>query len=89
MDATLVEKIIAAHCGRECVSPGEEVRVAPDLVVLNEPQAEAALEAVPAAPPAAPFLKERLVIATDRFAAAADPLQAGRSRRLRAALAAR
>jgi len=43
-ELTLVEKIIAAHCGREKVSPGELVSVRVDLVLANDITAPLAIK---------------------------------------------
>lgn len=36
MGSTITEKIIAAHCGRETVQPGQLVNAAVDLVMIND-----------------------------------------------------
>ena len=36
MGSTITEKIIAAHCGRDEVKPGQLVNAAVDLVMIND-----------------------------------------------------
>ena len=44
MEMTLAEKIIAAHCGRESVRPGELVNVRVDFVMSNDVTAPLAIQ---------------------------------------------
>ncbi len=41
---TLVEKILAAHCGRDCVNPGEFINPRVDLILANDVTAPIAIK---------------------------------------------
>ena len=67
MGMTLSEKIIAQHCGRAAVSPGELVMAKLDLVLGNDVTSPLAIKAFRAAGAKEVFDKQRVVLVADHF----------------------
>ena len=67
MGMTLTEKILAAHAGREEVSPGEIVNCRVDLVLANDITAPLAIEAFREVGAKRVFDREKVVLVPDHF----------------------
>ncbi|MDD5557772.1 MAG: 3-isopropylmalate dehydratase large subunit [bacterium] len=67
MGMTIVEKIIAAHCGRDAVSPGEIVMAGVDIALGNDITAPIAIEEFRKAGAREVFDRERVVLVADHF----------------------
>ena len=65
--STLAEKILAAHCGREKVSPGEFVNVRVSLVLANDVTAPIAIKEFERIGVKTVFDPERVVMVPDHF----------------------
>ena len=48
MSMTITEKILARHCGRDAVAPGEFINVAVDVALANELSAQLSIVIRPA-----------------------------------------
>ena len=68
MGMTITEKILAAHAGREEVSPGEIVNCRVDLVLANDITAPLAIEAFREVGAKRVFDREKVVLVPDHFA---------------------
>jgi 3-isopropylmalate/(R)-2-methylmalate dehydratase large subunit len=64
---TLAEKILAAHCGRDKVSPGELVNVAVDLILANDITAPLAIQEFRRIGVERVFDPEKVVMVPDHF----------------------
>ncbi len=80
MAQTLVEKIIAAHSGRDAVRPGEEIAFACDAVVFSEREADAVLDRLEER--GGVIAGVRVAVLPDRFVAVEDPSRLAVYRRL-------
>jgi len=67
MGMTITEKILAAHAGREEVSPGEIVNCRVDLVLANDITAPLAIEAFREVGAKRVFDREKVVLVPDHF----------------------
>jgi len=67
MPQTITEKILAAHCGRDSVSPGELIEANIDLCFGNDVTAPIAIEQFKKAGIAQVFDKEKVMIIPDHF----------------------
>ena len=67
MGMTLSEKIIADHCGRPAVSPGELVMAKLDLVLGNDVTSPLAIKAFRASGVREVFSKDRIALVADHF----------------------
>ena len=67
MGMTIVEKILAAHAGRESVSPGETVSASVDIALGNDITAPIAIREFREAGARRVFDAERVVIVADHF----------------------
>ncbi|RJP30240.1 MAG: 3-isopropylmalate dehydratase large subunit [Actinobacteria bacterium] len=76
MGCTITEKILAWHCGRDEVQPGELVNARVDLVLANDITAPLAIEAFRAMGAKQVFDPARVVLVPDHFAPARDILAA-------------
>jgi len=65
--ATIAEKVLAAHCGREKVSPGEFLNVRVDLVLANDITAPIAIKEFGRIGVAKVFDPKRVVMVADHF----------------------
>jgi len=65
---TISEKILAAHCGREYVQPGDMIFARVDSMISNEINAAMCFHDFDRLPGARIFDKERLVIVPDHYA---------------------
>jgi len=72
MGMTLAEKILAAHSGKQSVSPGDLINVKVDLVMANDITAPIAIEQFRKLGVADVFDKERVVFVPSHFAPARD-----------------
>lgn len=83
MGMTITEKILAAHCGRRRVAPGEFINAAPDLMMANDvtaPPAIAEFERIGNIKPAKPG---RVVLINDHFTPNKDIPSAEQALRVR------
>ncbi|MFH0943938.1 MAG: aconitase family protein [Planctomycetota bacterium] len=83
MGWTLAEKIVSSHAGGIPVAPGDAVFVHPDLVSLDERQAERLLDLLEESGETWPRGGELLRVIPGHFAATSDPGRASVYRRLR------
>ena len=67
MGMTITEKILAAHAGREEVSPGEIINCRVDLVLANDITAPLAIEAFREVGAKRVFDREKVVLVPDHF----------------------
>ncbi len=74
---TMVEKIIAAHSGRDQVEPGELVSASVDLVMANDITAPLAIEAFNAMGAKKVFDRGRVALVLSHFSPAKDIASAG------------
>lgn len=72
MGMTLAEKILAAHCGKKSVSPGDLINVKVDLVMANDITAPIAIEQYRKLGVADVFDKQRVVFVPSHFVPARD-----------------
>lgn len=68
MAMTITEKILAAHAGRDKVSPGELLRVTVDLALANDITAPLAISEFEKAGAREVFDREKIVLVPDHFA---------------------
>ena len=64
---TMTQKLLAAHCGRESVSPGELIEARLDLVLGNDITSPVAIKAFENAGAEDVFDKDRIVLVLDHF----------------------
>lgn len=83
MGMTITEKIIAAHAGRDEVSPGEIVMAGVDIALGNDITAPIAIEAFREIGARDVFDRERVVLVPDHFTPNKDIQSAEQSRVLR------
>ncbi|RLA77601.1 MAG: 3-isopropylmalate dehydratase large subunit, partial [Deltaproteobacteria bacterium] len=83
MGMTITEKILAAHAGREEVSPGEIVNCRVDLVLANDITAPLAIEAFREVGAKRVFDREKVVLVPDHFAPNKDIRSAEQCKLLR------
>jgi len=67
MQQTITEKILAAHCGKKEVSPGELIEASVDLVFGNDITAPIAIEEFRKAGIAKVFDREKVLVIPDHF----------------------
>ncbi len=67
MPMTITEKILAAHSGRESVSPGELINARVDIVLANDITAPIAIKEFERSGAAKVFDKDRIVLVPDHF----------------------
>lgn len=84
MGATVVEKILASHAGRDSVEPGEIVMCKVDLAMANDVTAPPAIDAFRAMGAERVWDKERVALVASHFAPAKDIASAGLMSRMRA-----
>ncbi|MBI2918573.1 MAG: 3-isopropylmalate dehydratase large subunit [Chloroflexi bacterium] len=80
---TLAEKILAAHCNRRQVQPGELVNVRVDLVLANDITAPLAIKEFGRVGVDRVFDPKRVVLVADHFAPAKDIPSAGQIKMMR------
>ncbi len=68
MSMTITEKILAAHCGKERVTPGELINIRVDLVLANDVTAPVAIKEFEKIGVRNVFDKEKIVLVPDHFA---------------------
>jgi 3-isopropylmalate/(R)-2-methylmalate dehydratase large subunit len=83
MGMTIVEKILAAHSGRESVSPGDIVMASVDIALGNDITAPIAIKEFKSIGAAKVFDRDRVVLVADHFTPNKDILSAGQSKVLR------
>ena len=69
---TITEKIIAAHCGRDSVRPGEIVQAKVDIALANDITAPLAIEAFSSLGAGEVFDRAKVVLVMDHFTPAKD-----------------
>ncbi|NQU12587.1 MAG: 3-isopropylmalate dehydratase large subunit, partial [Desulfobacteraceae bacterium] len=67
MPMTITEKILAAHAGRETVSPGELIQVEVDLALANDITAPPAIKVFHELGALEVFDNEKIAIVPDHF----------------------
>lgn len=72
MGMTITEKILAAHCGREKVKPGELINIKIDLVLANDITAPVAIKEFERIGVKGVFDREKIVLVPDHFAPSKD-----------------
>jgi 3-isopropylmalate/(R)-2-methylmalate dehydratase large subunit len=80
---TITEKILAAHCGREKVSPGELINAKVDLILANDITAPIAIEEFKKIGVGSVFDKDRIAFIPDHFAPQKDIKAAEQCKMLR------
>jgi len=83
MAMTITEKILAAHAGKESVSPGEIVRVPVDLALANDITAPLAIREFERAGAKKVFDPEKVVLVPDHFAPNKDIMSAEQCKLMR------
>lgn len=83
MGMTITEQIIAAHCGREKVRPGELVEVRVDLCLANDITAPIAIEVFEELGLKRTFDPEKIALVPDHFVPNKDIASAEQVRRIR------
>ncbi len=83
MGATISEKILAAHAGREKVSPGEIIFARVDCLISNEINAAMCFHEYDKLENASIYDKEKLVIVPDHYAPNKDIASAGQCKAVR------
>jgi len=83
MGMTITEKILAAHAGKEEVSPGEIINCRVDLVLANDITAPLAIEAFREVGAKRVFDREKVVLVPDHFAPNKDIRSAEQCKLLR------
>jgi 3-isopropylmalate/(R)-2-methylmalate dehydratase large subunit len=83
MAMTITEKILAAHAGKESVSPGEIVRVPVDLALANDITAPLAIREFERAGAKKLFDPEKVVLVPDHFAPNKDIMSAEQCKLMR------
>ena len=67
MPMTITEKILAAHAGREIISPGELIQVKVDLALANDITAPLAIDVFDSLGAREVFDRERIALVPDHF----------------------
>jgi len=80
---TITQKILAAHCGREFVEPGEFIILQPDLILANDITAPLALEEFARIGCGRVRFPERVALVSDHFVPAKDIRAAQQAKSLR------
>ncbi|MFW5999615.1 MAG: 3-isopropylmalate dehydratase large subunit [Halanaerobiaceae bacterium] len=83
MGMTMVEKILAAHSGRESVEPGEVVNARVDMVLGNDVTAPVAIKEFEKIGVDEVFDRERVILVPDHFAPNKDINSAGQCQMMR------
>ena len=83
MSMTITEKIIAAHCGRDSVRPGDLVDATVDFALANDITAPLAIDEFEQAGGTRVFDPERIALVPDHYTPAKDVLSAEQARKLR------
>jgi len=83
MPQTMVQKILAAHAGRDRVEPGELVEVPVDVVLANDITAPIAIDAFRALGASEVFDADRVMLVPDHFVPNKDIKAAEQNRTLR------
>jgi 3-isopropylmalate/(R)-2-methylmalate dehydratase large subunit len=80
---TITEKILAAHCGKKSVNPGELINARVDLALGNDITAPLAIQAFNEIGAKKVFNRDRVVLVPDHFTPAKDILSAEQCKVLR------
>jgi len=80
---TITEKILAAHCGRKVVEPGELINARVDIVLANDITAPISIREFRASGAKKVFNKGRIVLVPDHFLPAKDIQSAEQAKLLR------
>jgi 3-isopropylmalate/(R)-2-methylmalate dehydratase large subunit len=80
---TITEKILAAHCGKKRVSPGDLINTRVDLILANDITAPIAISEFRKVGSRAVFNKDRIALIPDHFAPQKDIKAAEQCRMLR------
>ncbi len=83
MSMTMTQKIIAAHCGKETVVPGEIVLAQVDMVLGNDITAPVAINEFEKANCQGVFDKEKIALVLDHFTPNKDIKAAEQSKKVR------
>ena len=83
MGMTIVEKILAAHAGRESVSPGDMIMPSVDIALGNDITAPIAIKEFRAIGATKVFDRDRVILVADHFTPNKDIKSAGQSKILR------
>ncbi len=83
MPMTITEKILAAHAGKERVSPGEMINVRVDLVLGNDVTAPVAINEFEKIGVSDVFDRERVAIVPDHFVPSRDIKSAEQARQIK------
>ncbi|HEX9861399.1 MAG TPA: 3-isopropylmalate dehydratase large subunit [Nitrospirota bacterium] len=83
MPMTITEKILAAHCGRKVVEPGELINARVDIVLANDITAPISIREFRASGAKKVFNKGRIVLVPDHFLPAKDIQSAEQAKLLR------
>jgi len=81
--STIAEKILAAHCGKEKVSPGEFLNVRVDLVMANDVTAPIAINEFERIGVSEVFDPQRVVMVADHFVPNKDILSAEQAKMMK------
>ena len=83
MKMTITEKILAAHCGKDAVTPGELINCKVDIVLANDITAPIAIKEFRKAGAKKVFDKDRIALVPDHFAPNKDIQSAEQTKMLR------
>jgi 3-isopropylmalate/(R)-2-methylmalate dehydratase large subunit len=83
MNMTITEKILAAHCGKDVVSPGELVHVDVDVILAHEVTTPPAIEELKKRDMDCVFDPHKIVVTPDHFVPNKDERSAQLSKQLR------
>lgn len=83
MSMTITEKILAKHCGKESVVPGELVNVGIDIILAHEVTTPAAISALENVNLDKVFDPDKIVVTPDHFVPNKDEKSADLAKRLR------
>ncbi|MDH4099869.1 MAG: 3-isopropylmalate dehydratase large subunit [Nitrospirota bacterium] len=83
MGMTITEKILAAHCGKDSVTPGELINAKVDIVLSNDITAPIAIKEFKKSGATEVFDKEKIAMVPDHFAPNKDIMSAEQCKMLR------
>lgn len=83
MGMTITEKILAAHCGREEVKPGEFISATVDLALANDITAPLAIEHFERMAAKEVFDRQKIALVQDHFQPAKDMAAAEQAKKMR------
>jgi len=83
MGMTITEKILASHCGKKKLSPGEIIEARLDFLLANDITAPLAIEGFEQLDAQKVFNKNRIALVLDHFVPARDIKSALQSKRIR------